>query len=180
MEDQLIQLKIKLQSLGALQPSAWQAILARKQEICLKTDERLIRKEGTLAYLAQGLLIEYDAQHRKKPAIINFIGAQQTIFTRSSNLHHYLKAVMDTTILYWELDSLQHLYSEFNELKKIFDGLYDAYDEGLSIRAFILELAVKDRISYFQQQYSKLIPFLKKKDIANYLHVSYTYLINNW
>ena len=176
----LINLKTKLQSLGALRPQAWELIVQLSQQRLLKINENFIREPGTLAYLAEGILTEHNLQHRKKPAIINFIIANQCLITRNHNQAHYLKACTAAHIYYWDLTNLKSLYQEFEELKKIYDHLCQEYDDGIALRSFIIELPVKDRIIYFQNNHQAIIPFLTKKDIANYLHISYNHLIYNW
>lgn len=178
--EHLLLLKTKLQSLGALRPEAWERIVQLCQQTHLKTNESLLREPGTLAYIAEGIIKEYDPQHRKKPAIINFIIPNQCVVTRKHNQAHYLKACTPARIYYWDLTTLKSLYQEFEELKKIYDHLCHEYDDGIALRGFILELPVKDRIIYFQNNHQAIIPFLKKKDIANYIHISYNHLLYNW
>lgn len=176
----LLPLKTKLQSFGALRPEAWERIVQLCQQTNVKTGESLLRKQGTLAYIAQGLLKEYDAQNRTQPSIINFNGPNQSIITRKHNQNHYLKAATPSLVYYWDFEDLQQLYQEFKELKIIYDALVAEYDDRIALRSFILELPVKDRIFYFQNNHQAIIPFLKKKDIANYIHISYNHLLYNW
>lgn len=182
MEDEqyLLPLKLKLQSLGALRPEAWAMILDLLQATKLKANESFIRKEGTLAYITEGLLKEYDSQNRSKPSIINFISINETLLTRKSNQNHYLKAVNPTIILFWDFEHQKLLYREFEELKKTYDHLCAQYDEGTARRSFLLELPVKDRIPYFKNNFKQIIPYLKKKDIANYLHLDYDYFVRTY
>lgn len=174
------QFKTKLQSFGALRPEAWERIVQLCQQTELKTGESLIRKQGTLAYIAQGLLKEYDAQNRTQPAIINFNGPKQSIITRKHNQNHYLKAAISTTVWYLDFEDLQKLYQEFKELKSIYDALIAEYDELLLFRMQLLELPVQKRIDTFRLIFKPMLPYLKKKDMANYLHISYAYLVDNW
>ena len=173
-------LKTKLQSFGALRPEAWERIVLLCQQTTLHAGDIFLRKEGTLAYLAEGILKEYNPQHRKKPAIINFIITEQCFITRKHNQVHYLKACNPALIYYWDLTALKLLYQEFEELKKIYDYLCREYDDGIALRGFLQELTVQARIIYFQHHYTPIIPFLKKKDIANYLHISYNNLLSKW
>lgn len=181
MENQhLLPLKTKLQNFGALRPEAWERIVQLCQQTQLKTGESLIRKQGTLAYIAQGLLKEYDAQNRTQPAIINFNGPNQSIITRKHNQNHYLKAANPSLVYYWDFEDLQKLYQEFKELKSIYDALIAEYDELLLFRMQLLELPVQKRIDTFRLIFKPMLPYLKKKDMANYLHISYAYLVDNW
>ncbi len=167
-----------LQSLGALRPEAWERIVVLCQQKRLTTSESFIRKQGTLAFIAEGLLKEYDAQNRSHPAILNFIGINQTLITRMHNQNHYLKAAMPSIVYYWDVEDLQQLYEEFKELKSIYDSLIAEYDEGLHFRMHLLELPVQERIAKFSLAFKPMIPYLKKKDVANYLHLSYSFFVN--
>lgn len=173
-------LKTKLQSFGALRPEAWERIVQLCQQTNVKTGESLLRKQGTLAYIADGLLKEYDAQNRTQPSIINFNGSNQSLITRKHNQSHYLKATIPTLVYYWDFEDLQKLYQEFKELKAIYDALIAEYDELLLFRMQLLELPVQKRIDTFRLIFKPMLPYLKKKDIANYLHISYAYLVDNW
>jgi len=174
----LAELKTKLQSFGALRPEAWERILQLCQQTEVKTGESLIRKQGTLAYIAQGLLKEYNAQHRTQPAIINFNGPKQSIITRKHNQSHYLKAANPSLVYYWDFEDLQKLYQEFKELKAIYDALIAEYDELLLFRMHLLELPVQKRIDTFRLIFKPMLPYLKKKDMANYLHLNYSFFVN--
>lgn len=174
-EQHLLQFKLKIQSLGALRPEAWAMILDLTQTTKLKANESFIRKEGTLAYIADGLLKEYDSHERKTPSIVNFLPTGQSLITRKYNSHHYLKACMATTVYHWSFDDLRKLYQSYSELKIIYDILCSSYDEGVSFQVRILEeRLVRNRISLFLSRYKAVLPFLKKKDIANYLKVTYS------
>jgi len=174
------ELKIKLQSLGALRPEAWAMICSEMHSVTLKPDQSFIRKPGTLAYVALGLLKEYDAQHRPKPAIINFLSANDCLITRKQNQNHYLKACTECLIYYWDLDALERLYAHSKELRAIYDSLCAEYDDKVLWRMHLLELSVQDRINAFKFAFGYAIPYLKKKDTANYLHLNYTHFLRYW
>lgn len=172
--------KIKLQSLGALQPEAWTMILDLAQTTKLKANESFIRKEGTLAYITEGLLKEYDAQERKSPSIINFISYTEPLFTRKSNQNHYLKACLNTHIMFWNWEHLQLLYEKFPELKLVYNNLISQYDERMQLRMRLLELTISERITTFRNTFKPCLPYLKKVEIANYLHLNYTHFLKSW
>ena len=174
----LYTLKTKLQSFGALRPEAWERIVQLSQQTQLKTNESLIRKQGTLAYIEEGLLKEYDAQNRTQPSIISFIGPNQSIATRKHNQSHYLKTATPSLVHYWNFEDLQKLYQEFKELKAIYDALIAEYDELLLFRMHLLELPVQERIDKFWLIFKPMLPYLKKKDMANYLHLNYSFFVN--
>ena len=174
------QLKLKLQSLGALRPEAWEMICQEMGSVALKPDQSFIRKAGTLSYLAHGVLKEYDAQDRYQPAIINFLGANDALITREQNRTHYLKACTECIIYYWDFEALERLYAQFRELKIIYDSLCAGYDHRIKLRVRLLELPVSGRIEIFKTVFMRLLPYLKKKDMANYLHLNYSHFIKIW
>ncbi|WP_299568080.1 hypothetical protein [uncultured Pedobacter sp.] len=176
MEAELIDLKTKLQSLGALRPEVWERIVQLCQHSSIKANESFLRKEGSLAYVAEGVLKEYNPQHRKKPAIINFIVTKQCIITRSYNQTHYLKACTATSIYHWDINSLKLLYQEFEELKKIYDRLCAEYDEGLAYGRLILEeKAARQRVVLLMNRYRPQLNLISKKDLSHYLMLNYDY-----
>lgn len=176
--EHLLALKNKLQSCGALRPEAWERIVQLQQQTSLKTGESFVRKQGTLAYIANGLLKEYDAQYRKNPSIINFIVANQCLVTRKHNQNHYLKAYLTTLVYYWDFEDLQQLYQEFKELKTIYDSVCAAYDEDTAYRLLILEEHYAgNRLKLFIKKYRDILPLLKKKDMANYVQMTYNHFI---
>lgn len=174
-------LKLKLQQLGPLRPHAWAMISQSCKQTHLKTDESFIRTTGTLAYISTGLLKEYDAQYRKSPSIINFIGHNKFLITRKHNQQHYLKACTPTLIYHWDFETLQHIYHKFAELKPTYDLLCGSYDESVGIRQLLLEERdANKKIALFIKLYPNVFHLLKKKDIANYLHLGYDYFVRNY
>lgn len=181
MEDNQILLKTRLQGLGPLRSGAWERILQSMRTAQIRPGESFIRDEGTLAYLSNGLLKEYDVQHRKTPSIINFIRTGQPLATRRHNQINYLKACVHTEIYFWDFKSLLDLYQEFSELKLIYDALCADYDLSISFRQLILEEKTTTRkIELFIHRYKEVLVLLKKKDIANYLHLDYDYFVRNY
>lgn len=171
--------KILLQSYGALRPQGWDRILQLQQKTNLKINQNFIRKEGTLAYIENGLLKEYDPQNRMTPSIINFIGSGQFLLTRKYNQHHYLKACQATEVLFWDFEDLMQLYQEFSELKHIYYGVCSTYDQSIAFRQFVLEAKnSQQRIQLFRAQFHQHLKYLKKKDIANYLQLNYTHFLH--
>lgn len=170
-------LKQKLQGLGALRPEAWERIVQLSQQCQIAAGGSFIRKEGALAYVASGLLKEYDAQNRVTPSIINFITADQCFHTGKHHQHHYLKTSMPTCIYFWEYDALQSLYYEFRELKSIYEFLCAAYEASILYRQLILEnKSAKRRLLLFIDRYREQMPFISKRDMSRYLMLNYDYL----
>ena len=150
------------------------------QTIQLSPGENLIRTEGALAFIDQGILKEYDPTQRSRPAIISFHSNGQTIITRRHSQSHFIKAISAATIFQWEQAALDQLHYNYPELKNIYLALCASYDQHISKRSILLELPPRTRIQLFKAHHQLITPYLKKKDIANYLHLNYTYLIDKW
>ncbi|MFN0256620.1 cyclic nucleotide-binding domain-containing protein [Pedobacter ureilyticus] len=173
-------LKLKLQSLGALRPEAWERIVRLSQQQQISDGGNFIRREGALAYVASGILKEYDQHEREIPAIVNFIGDNKCFVTRRHHQSHYLQACMPCIVYNWDFDDLQQIHRDFNELKHVYEALCAEYDAGVLLRMRLLEMTIPERIIEFKSLYSDILPYLKRKDIANYLHISYTYFLSIW
>lgn len=182
METALVlhELKLKLASYGALRPEAWTKIVQSLANTDLKTDESFNRKVGSIAYVAKGVLKEYDAYRRKKPSIVNFIGPNNFILTTKHTESKFLKAVCPTKLVYLDFDILFLLFLDYGELKPIYDGVSAEYEDGISFRQLLLEETFAAKIQLFIVKYRPILSYLKRKDIANYLHVDYNYFIRNF
>ncbi|RYF26676.1 MAG: hypothetical protein EOO42_00890 [Flavobacteriales bacterium] len=174
----LPQLEAKLRAVGALQPAAWQQIIADLQMVILKPEQHFIRIEGSFAYVAVGILKECDAKNRKQPSVINFIATNEPFVTRKLNKANYLVACTKSIVFYWNLNTLQNLYQEFRELKHSYDILCAEYDASIELRQLILEAEIPEKIILFTHHFKSLRFILLKKDIANYLHISYTHYVS--
>lgn len=178
MDDLLPALKIKLQSLGALRPEAWERIVQLSQQQKIATGGNFIRKEGALAYVASGILKEHDHYEREEPAIVNFIGQHQCFVTRRHHQNRYLIACAPTMVFHWDFANLQDLYLKYPELKRVHEALCEEYDEISAFRSLILEEhSAKARIRLFLTKYQALVPMLKKKDMAKYMQMSYNHFL---
>lgn len=176
MQTPLLQLKEKLLKLGALRPIAWNAIEEQIQETSLKANESFIRSAGQIAYVVDGILKEYDAHLRKRPAIINFLGTDEFILTHQFSQRHYLKACMDTHVLFMHREQVLSLQTIFPELLYLYVPISMSYYESSFNRQYLLEIkSVPDRIALFKERFHKHRNYLRLKDIANYLNVNYDY-----
>lgn len=173
-------LKTTLHSLGALSPEAWKAIVTAISLYSLKPNEYFPHKNNCLGYVVEGILATYDMEGRIVPAIVNFTSNQQSFITRQSCQGIYLKTCSTTLIFYWNYDELKKLYRQFNELKHIYDAFTAEYEQRLFLRMRFLELSVAERINNFREKFSSILPYLKKKDIANYLHLNYSHFVKVW
>lgn len=171
-------LKSKLANFGAIRPQAWIKILDNLKETELKMNESFTREIGSVAYVADGLLKEYNAQLRKKPSIINFICAGNFLITTKYNQSKYTKAIGSAKLVHVNLEILISLFLKYNELKAIYDGVSSNYEDGIAFKQLILEENLSaTRIQMFIKKYRTILPLLKKKDIANYTHIEYEYFI---
>ncbi len=173
-------LKPKLQSLGPLRPEAWERIVQLGQQHQIEAGKNLVRHLGTLVYVAEGILKEYDHYERQEPAIIHFIGQDQCLVTRGHQQQRQLQACMPSIVYYWNFDDLTEIYQNFKELKQVYELLCAEYEDGVMFRMRLLEMPVPERIETFKLTFKQLLPYLKKKDMANYLSINYTYLIAIW
>lgn len=177
MQTSLLQLKEKLLKLGALRPIAWDAIQEQIQDTSLKANESFIRLPGQIAYVVDGILKEYDAHLRKKPAIINFLGTDEFILTHQFSQRHYLKACIDTQILSIPREHVLSLQTTFPELVRLYIPISISYYESSFNRQYLLEIkSVPERIARFKERFHTHLKYLRLKDVANYLNINYDYL----
>lgn len=172
------QLKITLQSHGALRPQAWLDIQLAMQPTKLRAGESLVRKEGDLCFLQAGLLKEYDPEQRRRPAIIAFIATGDFVHTRRHSQRRYLKAIVPCTIGQWSSGGLEQLHERYPELKNIYDALCAGYERHIAQRSILLELPPRQRLPAFREPNQRIIPYLTKKDIANHLSLSYSFVLH--
>ena len=174
----LIDLKLKLASYGPIRPEVWPKILPRLTETDLKINENFIREIGSVVYVVDGLLKEYDAHQRKNPSIINFISAGNFLVTSRHNQFKYIKAICPTKLLHLNFDAMISLFLKNNELYSIYNGITADYEDGIAFRQLVLEESTTaTKIQLFIKKYRPILSRLKKKDIANYIHVDYEYFI---
>lgn len=173
-------LKARLQQFGALRPAAWERILDSSELTCLKQGETFIRRNGSFAVILSGILKEHDPTERRTPAIINFLDGLQGISTRRHNQPNFLKACQPTKVIHWDEQTLDSLHTQYPELKIVYQGMLADYERRIALRMRLLELPVQDRIATFRSNFKMLLPYLKKKDLANYLHLNYSHFIRIW
>lgn len=172
MEDAYRKLKEQLQQFGPLRPSTWEHLLSHLIELELKAGESFVRQNKQIAYVASGLLKEYDAYGRKRPSIINFIPANTFVFSNASNVSHYLKACVPTTLLYLEAEPLW-LY-QYKELEHTLAAIVKQYLRGSFTRQYLLEIKPpSERIEQFREHFHQSLKYMMKKEMANYLNIAY-------
>jgi len=162
--------------LGPLRPAAWDAILTGLNSLTLAPGHSAVRHDGGVGYVAEGLLKEYDARSRSRPAIVNFLGPGDAYINRPHTVAQYLKATGPTTVLQLSKQSLRSLHAHYPELQQAYERLSLAYDTALAFRSQLLESDDKiTRLRLFKDRFRHLLPYLRIKDVANYTVVSYDY-----
>jgi len=167
----------KLLTFGALRPETWE-LLFKRLEICqLASGEVFARQTGQVAYVVEGLLKEHAIKDRKHPAIINFIMADSFIITETYNRYHYLTASMHTILVFIQTDYLAFL--NYKELIPMYRLIQHNYVAGNYLRQFFLEIIDRtERIALFKKHFYEYLPYFKKKEVANYLGIHYSYLLH--
>lgn len=174
----LQQLKILLQGFGPVRPEAWEQIKSCITEIHLKAHQNFIRDIGSLAYVVEGCLKEYNPWKRTRPSIINFLPAGQFIVTRKHNQFNFIKAYDDCTVYQISRADLKVLYHAFNELEQVHDGVCESYDESIAFRHLLHdEYDAKRRVAEFKKHFGKNLNYMSKKDMASFVDIEYTYFL---
>ncbi|WP_316801191.1 hypothetical protein [Pedobacter frigidisoli] len=174
----LQQLKVHLQSLGALRPEAWEKIIGSISVSKLKKDENLVRENGTIAYVVSGALKEFDSWRRSHPTIVNFITADQFIVTGKRNQSNYIVAYNNCIVYEINRTQLNELNKLYPELQQIHDGICESYDQAIAFRSMLMDnYAAEGRVEQFKQHFKSILNLMSKGDMANYLGIEYGYLL---
>ncbi|RYD96816.1 MAG: Crp/Fnr family transcriptional regulator [Sphingobacteriales bacterium] len=179
-EQHLSNYRLKLQQCGALRPEAWEQCVPLLKVLRIGINNSCMVPRGSIAYVAEGLLKEYDTKHRKSPSIVNFLAPGQFFYSYASANRIYIKATAPCTIILLGRKEIRSLVLAFDELDSLFLALCTQYDELRLLKIQLLEYPVAERIETFRSNFKAIIPYLKKKDIANYLHLNYTHFLKNW
>lgn len=180
MKNHYSRLKLKLQTNGALQPAAWEMIQSQIHVDLLAIGDGLVRDNNGISFLAEGVLKEYDVVRRKQPHIVHFLMQGDFFYHSTHHCKRYVKAITPSVVYSLNQHQLQLLPAVFKELRPIYDKVCENYDEQLTQRSRLLEMVFTERIQYFKSSFAVILPYLKKKDIAQYLSISYNYLIETW
>lgn len=180
MDIHLHYLKRSLQQHGAVQPQAWTRIVEFLQIEELAPGDSLLRDRFAISFLGVGLLKEYAIVNRKRPRIVHFLSSGNFFYHSRHHAKRYVKAITPAIVYNIEATSLQLLGSEFKELNAIYAAICEIYDDQLANRGVLLEASHSVRIANFKTEFASALPYLKKKDIAQYLSISYNYLIESW
>lgn len=180
MTEPLYFLKTTLQNHGAVRPEAWEMISTLLHVDELAVGESMQRTHFGISFLAEGLLKEYAIFGRKQPRIVNYLQHGQFFYHSRHHAKRYVKAIVPCIIYSLSASELELLAANFKELRPIYDQFCELYDDQLASRSALLEMSNSLRINHFKMQYAPILPYLKKKDIAQYLSISYNYLVETW
>ena len=176
-----IKLKLQLQQNGAVSPKAWAAICAEMKYKKVKYDEGFLYQSKGIAYVADGLLREYNSQYRDRPSIVNFFHADQFFFMDERPAQQFFRACVPTHLYYWSWETLLQLWLQFPELIRIYRNLNVQYINQCQLRPFLLEeKSTEVKIKHFYDKYKSIVALLPKKNIANYLSINYNYFVRNY
>lgn len=181
--DETLHLKLKhqLQQNGAVSPKAWAAICAEMKYKKVKYNEGFVYQSKGIAYVADGLLKEYNSQYRDRPSIVNFFHTDQFLFMGERPAHQFFRACVPTHLYYWNWEALHHLWLQFPELIRIYSNLNIQYINQCQLRPFLLEeKSTQVKIQHFYAEYKSIVALLPKKNIANYLNINYNYFVRHY
>ncbi|WAC39433.1 hypothetical protein [Pedobacter sp. SL55] len=176
-----LKLKLQLQQNGAVSPRAWAAICAEMKFKKVRYNEGFLYQSKGIAYVADGLLKEYNSQYRDRPSIVNFFNTNQFLFMDERPAQQFFRACVPTLIYYWNWEALQQLWLQFPELIRIYRNLNVQYINQCQLRPFLLEeKSAEVKIQRFYTEYRAIVPLLAKKNIANYLAINYNYFVRHY
>ncbi|GAA4777986.1 hypothetical protein GCM10023231_00540 [Olivibacter ginsenosidimutans] len=169
-------LKELLLRLGSLREEAWQELTMRVQQRIYKPYKSIILPPTGVIYVQEGLLKQYQRSEREAAAITRFITTNQHIFIPTQPDNLYIKTILESTLWYWEGEAVHSLLLCYPELYALYQQLRDRYDALLDIRMRILESKHIQKLQLFQEHFHKIRPYLRAKDIANYIGVHPNYI----
>lgn len=146
----------------------------------VKPEKHFVREVGNIFYVADGLMKECDLQARSEASIINFLGNGQCSFCFTNTQRLFVAAILPSTLFSLDLMELYELHQAYTELAHIYRFLRFEYHERLLLRIQLLEMVPRKRIIQFCDSHRLLLPYLKKKDMANYLHLDYDYFVRTY
>lgn len=165
-------LKEQLRALGALSTETWQAL----SEVALERqygNARAVQLDGgSMLYVAKGLLKQYARAERTQPSIVRFIKDGQVLFVPYDYNPIYVKTIARSVLYYWDEFSLRQTINKHPELLKQYMALRDIQEQALDYKILLLEEEVRNKLTLFNKHQGDLWPYIKNKDLANFLHIS--------
>lgn len=168
----LTALEMLLRNFSPLRPEAWGAICAATTQRVYSGAKAVHLEAGGMVYVEEGLLKQYARAERTQPGIIRFLQAGEVLFVPYEVNSIYIKTIQRSTLYYWNEHTLRQLIACYPEVLKIYMRLRDLQEDAFGFKVLLLEQEVKAKLLLFDQHYPKLRPFIKNKDLANFLCVS--------
>ncbi|MEH6306176.1 hypothetical protein RYH73_11015 [Olivibacter sp. CPCC 100613] len=162
----------ELKQLGALSNEAWQALT----EIVLERrygNARAVQLDGgSMLYIGEGFIKQYARAERTQPSIVRFITRGQVLFVPYDYHSIYVKTIERSVLYYWDEYTLRQVITAHPQLLKLYMTLRDMQEQALDHKILLLEEEVRHKLILFNKYQGDLWPYVKNKDLANFLHVS--------
>jgi len=171
----ILPLREQLRQLGPLREEAWRQIEAQAVQRDYAADRPIALPSAGVIYVEEGLLKQYQRSKRIKPCINRFIVTGNYIFTPFAPDSIYIKTILACKLWYWEGEAVCTLLLQYPELYALYQQLRDRYDALLDIRMRILESKHTQKLALFQEHFQEIRPYLRAKDVANYIGVHPNY-----
>lgn len=173
---QAIPLQQQLQQLGPLTAAAWESILEKASEKPFAANRPIPLPSNGIIYIKEGLLKQYARTGRVHPSINRFLTAGNHLFVPFNTEPIYVKTILNSALWYWTEENIRFLLHQHPELYSIDRKLRDAYEQQLDIRLQILASSGPSKMALFQEHFPGIRPYIKAKDLANYLSIHPNYL----
>jgi len=168
-------LKELLERLSSLREEAWKQLTARAMQRHYKAHKSIALPPNGVIYVEAGLLKQYERTAREAAAINRFLTTGQHIFIPAQPDNSYIKTIIESKLWYWEEEVVHGLLIAYPELYRLYQLLRYRYDALLDIRIRILESKHTQKLDLFHQHFHEIRPYLRIKDVANYIGVHPNY-----
>jgi len=169
-------LKELLERLGSLRDETWQQLTARATQRHYKAHRSIFLPPNGVIYVEGGVLKQYERTAREAAAINRFLTVGQHIFIPAQPDNSYIKTIIESKLWYWDEEAVHGLLLTYPELYRLYQLLRYRYDALLDIRMRILESKHTQKLDLFHQHFHEIRPYLRIKDVANYIGVHPNYV----
>jgi len=167
----LTALEIWLRTFGPLRPEAWEGIVGAVVKRVYGMGKAVALAPGGMIYVGEGLLKQYARAGRTQPDIIRFLQAGEVLLVPYEADNSYVKTLERSVLYYWDEYALRQIMIAYPELLKIYMKLRDRQEMLLDLKIRLMGEELRNKLPLFDRYYPNLRPFLKNKDLANYLQV---------
>jgi len=144
----------------------------------LDPGEQLAEPFSGMVFIASGLLKAYVVHGQHQPVIVRFIPSGRFTVLVPDHLPQVLRAVLPTSLLLVGFQAMLDAYHLQPELLSLYRMAIQQNMSDIQFRYRLLEERfAEQRIRLFLSRHAGILPYLKKKDIANYLHLDYNYFV---